>query len=427
MSDQVQVRGSGRAELTLSKGWVQGIALVMVFGFFVMGTLALRTYSDSMPLPQRVTGPDGTVIYTAADVTAGQQTFLRRGLQQYGSVMGHGGYLGPDYTAEYLRISVEHIKTELAGSGQQEPSEAAKQMLRENRYDEASGELVFTAEQVSAFEDATEYYADYFGTDSTKFGLLPQVITNPREIHELTAFFSWSAWAAAAQRPGQGLLLHQQLAAGTTASATGRPPNMVVWAGLSLTLCWPGGACCSRRYGRWGDRSGWRGRRAAESVVPAARRGAVTPAQRSTAWFFFVVAALVLAQDSWAARLGALPGGREHLLRHRPGAGAALQPAPHLARAVVAVLGGGGVPRRRHLPRADHLGPGAAAAARLAYALLGALVIVVVGSLAGEALGMLRLDWAKGSILFGAQGWEYLDLAAVLAGACWWSACSCGS
>ena len=93
MSDQVQLEGSRRAELTLSKGWVQGVALVMVFGFFVMGVLALRTYTDSMPLPQRLTGPNGQVVYTAADVTAGQETFLRRGLQQYGSVMGHGGYL----------------------------------------------------------------------------------------------------------------------------------------------------------------------------------------------------------------------------------------------------------------------------------------------------------------------------------------------
>jgi nitric oxide reductase subunit B len=202
LSDQAQVKGSDRAELSLSKGWVQGVALVMVFGFFVMGVLALRTYTDSMPLPVRVTGPGGGVVYTGADVTAGQQTFLRRGLQQYGSVMGHGGYLGPDYTAEYLRISAEHIKGELSISGRQEPSEAVKQMLRENRYDEASGELVFTAEQVSAFEDATRHYADFFGTDSTKYGLIPGVISDPQEIHELTAFFSWTAWASAAERPG---------------------------------------------------------------------------------------------------------------------------------------------------------------------------------------------------------------------------------
>ena len=60
MTEQLEHAGpSGRAELNLSKGWVQGIALVMVFGFFVMGMLALRTYTDSMPLPDRVIGADG--------------------------------------------------------------------------------------------------------------------------------------------------------------------------------------------------------------------------------------------------------------------------------------------------------------------------------------------------------------------------------
>src|SRR5690606_21797609 len=116
--------------------WVQGIALVMVFGFFVMGLLALRTYTDSMPLPENVVDGSGETVYTRADITAGQQIFLRRGLQQYGSVMGHGGYLGPDYTAEYLRLSSEQINDDLRASGEQDPTEVTKQMLRENRYDE---------------------------------------------------------------------------------------------------------------------------------------------------------------------------------------------------------------------------------------------------------------------------------------------------
>ena len=29
--------------------------------------------------------------------------FLNNGLMEYGSVLGHGAYLGPDYTADYLR------------------------------------------------------------------------------------------------------------------------------------------------------------------------------------------------------------------------------------------------------------------------------------------------------------------------------------
>ena len=38
----------------IGKGWVQGVALVMIFGFFVMGILAYRTYAASMPMPDKV-------------------------------------------------------------------------------------------------------------------------------------------------------------------------------------------------------------------------------------------------------------------------------------------------------------------------------------------------------------------------------------
>ena len=40
-------------ETLIGKGWVQGVALVMIFGFFVMGLLAYRTYTASMPMPKQ--------------------------------------------------------------------------------------------------------------------------------------------------------------------------------------------------------------------------------------------------------------------------------------------------------------------------------------------------------------------------------------
>ncbi|WP_238008562.1 cbb3-type cytochrome c oxidase subunit I [Dactylosporangium sp. AC04546] len=408
MPDQAQVNGSSRAELRLSKGWVQGVALVMVFGFFVMGVLALRTYTDSMPLPKRVTGPGGEVVYTGADVTAGQQIFLRRGLQQYGSVMGHGAYLGPDYTAEYLRISADHIRAELAASGQQEPAEAAKRMLRENRYDEASGELVFTAEQVAAFRDAIRYFAGFFATDSTKYGLLPEVITDPQEIHQLTAFFSWTAWASAAQRPGHDYSYTNNW---PPEPRVGNSPtaDIVVWSGLSLTALLVGLGALFALYGRWSRNIGWH---AAEQPTLAFRQPGevqITRTQKVTAWFFFVVAALFLAQ----ALLG---GAVEHyradlstffgidLARVLPfnlartwhvqlalfWTAAAFLAAGIFLTPIIA----GREPRRQHW---------------LAWGLLGALVVVVVGSLAGEAVSIFGADWAKGSIFFDQQ-WEYLDL-----------------
>ncbi|MDI6912072.1 cbb3-type cytochrome c oxidase subunit I [Nocardioides sp.] len=396
------------SELNLSKGWIQGIALVMVFGFFVMGMLAARTYTDSMPLPDRVVGADGQTVYTGDDVTAGQQLFLRRGLQEYGSIVGHGGYLGPDYTAEYLRLSAEDIKDSLTEAGTQDPAEATSAMLRENRYDEDTGELVFTPEQVAAFDAIEQHYADFFGEDSTKYGLIPRVITDKQEIHELTAFFSWTAWAAAAERPGH------------TYSYTNNWPSeprvdnaptadIVVWSGLSLVALLGGLGGLFALYGRWSRQIGWH---ATEQPALAFRQPGeveITPAQKVTAYFFFVVALLFLGQSL-------LGGAIEHYRADLAGFFgidlARVLPfnlartwhvqlslfwtaASFLAAGIfLAPIISGREPRKQHL---------------LAWGLLVAVAIVVFGSLAGEAFSVFGADWAKGSIFFDQQ-WEYLDL-----------------
>ena len=112
---------------------MQAVALVLLFGFFVMGLLAYRTYDAKPPIPSRVVDETGQTLYTAADVQAGQEVFLHNGLMQYGSVYGHGAYLGPDFTADYLhRLALEMRR---AYGDTPEAAERVRQELRENRYD----------------------------------------------------------------------------------------------------------------------------------------------------------------------------------------------------------------------------------------------------------------------------------------------------
>src|SRR5919107_1486112 len=80
--------GTGRRELLVSKGWLQAVALVVLFGFFVLGLLAYRAYSGQPPIPDRVVDPSGRVVFTGEGVTAGQGVFLKNGLMQYGSICG---------------------------------------------------------------------------------------------------------------------------------------------------------------------------------------------------------------------------------------------------------------------------------------------------------------------------------------------------
>ena len=267
----------------------------MVFGFLVMGMLAARTYTDSMPLPQRVVGPDGQTLFTEQQVTAGQQIFLRRGLQQYGSVMGHGGYLGPDYTAEYLRLSSDHVGQELRDSGAPDPTEAVVEMMRTNRYDEGSGTLQFTAEQVSAFEQVRAYYADFFGTDSTEHGLIPQVITDPQEIHDLTAFFAWTAWASAAEREGHDYSYTNNWPPEERVDNT-PTADILVWSAMSLIALLAGLGALFALYGRWSRKIGWHAAEAPSLAFRQPGEVAITPSQKATAWFFLVVAVLFLGQ-----------------------------------------------------------------------------------------------------------------------------------
>lgn len=186
----------------IGKGWLQGVALVMIFGFLVMGILAYRTYTAAMPMPDKVVSESGQLLFTGDYITRGQELFQSRGLLQYGSVLGHGAYLGPDYTAEYLRMATNDVADQLRGQGVTDPRDRVVTEFRTNRYNADTRTLVFTDRQAAAFEHIQSHYAAYFSENSTKYGLLPQFITDKAQIRDLTAFYAWTAWAAAAERPG---------------------------------------------------------------------------------------------------------------------------------------------------------------------------------------------------------------------------------
>jgi nitric oxide reductase subunit B len=405
------VRGTESKTMLVSKGWVQAVALVLLFGFFVMGLLAYRTYTDSMPQPKQVVDDSGQVVYTGEDITLGQQLFLRRGLMQYGSIVGHGAYLGPDYTAEYLRHSATSALKDLQESGVQDPRGALVEEFRTNRYDEKTGVLRLTDRQVTAFEEAKTYYAQFFGDDSTANGLVPNLITDPQEVQQLTAFFAWTAWAAAAERPG---LAYSYTNNWPPEPLVNNAPTaeVIVWSVLSLVVLLGGVGALFAVYGRWSQKIGWQSSDAPSISFRQPGDVLVTPAQKATAWFFFVISLLFLAQTLLGA---AAEHYRADILDFFGFDLAQLLPfnlartwhlqlslfwtaAAFLAAGIfLAPFISGREPRRQSW---------------LAYGLLGAIALVVVGSMLSEALSIHGVSWAKDSPIFDQQ-WEYLDLPRV--------------
>ena len=317
---------------------------------------------------------------------AGQSIFLRNGLMEYGSVFGHGAYLGPDFTAEYLhRAALSSIET-YGGDNSDSPRGRTIEEFKTNRYDKSTGTLVYTDAQVRAFEEYRRTTASFFGEPTTKFGLRPHAIRDSEQIRQLTAFFSWTAWAASAARPGHTIPTPITGRRSRWSAITPRrTPSCGACSRSPLSSAAP--ACSLPRSAAGISRGGMDGSsRACRSALPTT--SLLTPAQNACAWFFLIMAALFLAQTM-------LGGASEHyradlqtffgidLGRWLP---FNIVRTWHLQLSIFWVstsyLAAGiflAPMITGHEPRGQKL---------LAYALLGALVIVVVGSLGGEFAGM---------------------------------------
>jgi len=104
------VAPAGRRSIVISPLWLQATILTFIVGFSIMGYLALRVYEDHAPVPGKVVSQTGDLIFTRDDIHQGQQAFLTYGWMEYGSVYGHGAYLGPDFTADYLHRQALEMK-----------------------------------------------------------------------------------------------------------------------------------------------------------------------------------------------------------------------------------------------------------------------------------------------------------------------------
>src|SRR5262249_32764514 len=137
----------GKRELLISKGWIQAVIVVGLFSFFILGILAYRTYTDVPPIPSKVVSTSGQSLFNGEDITAGQEVFLKNGLMQYGSIFGHGAYLGPDFTADYLHRAALISVDQYGGSSSDSARQKTIADFKANQYDEASKTLTFSAAQ----------------------------------------------------------------------------------------------------------------------------------------------------------------------------------------------------------------------------------------------------------------------------------------
>ena len=198
----------------LSRRWKYAVVATFVFGFAVLMLLTSKAYQNAPPIPARVVDTSGAVVFTGDDIRHGQEVFLKYGLMDNGTIWGHGGYLGPDFGAAVLHdwalaVAEQHAQAQESTtyaelSAQQRAAVDAEvaQLLKINRYDVRTATLTVLPAGASVFQAEIGRWTSYFHDPKGNGGLPVDFITNPQELHDLTSFFTWAAWASVAERPG---------------------------------------------------------------------------------------------------------------------------------------------------------------------------------------------------------------------------------
>ena len=98
--------------MTPKKLWLT-LAAVILGSFAVLCFYGVEIFREMPPFPNKVVTESGETLFEGQDIKDGQNVWQSIGGQTVGSVWGHGAYVAPDWTADYLHRESELMLAEL--------------------------------------------------------------------------------------------------------------------------------------------------------------------------------------------------------------------------------------------------------------------------------------------------------------------------
>ena len=400
-------------------------SLIGVLGvtFCLLGWFGHEIYRQAPPIPAQVQSVDSETLFRADDILDGQTAWQSIGGMQLGSIWGHGAYQAPDWTADWLHRELlawlDLAAQQNYGKVYQDIDDDQQALLRHQLKREyrgnrlVNGTLVLSDRRIQAIAQTAAYYHALFGNDASlhhsreSFAMKENTLPDATRRQQLTQFFFWTAWAAATERDGQSATFTNNWPHEPLIDNHPTAENMV-WSIVSIVVLLAGIG-----FLVWG----WaflRNHEEGEPKVPAQDPLSLiklTPSQKALGKYLLLVGALFGFQ--------VLMGG---LTAHYTVEGQDFYGLPlskwfpysltrtwHLQSAMFWIATG-------FLAAGLFLAPFINGGKDPKWQKIGvdvlfwALVLVVVGSYAGNFLAIAQLMPAQWSFWLGHQGYEYVDL-----------------
>lgn len=390
--------------------------------FLVLIIFGVEIYRTAPPFPTKIVVSDGEVLYEGQDIKDGQNVWQSMGGQTVGSIWGHGAYIAPDWNADYLHRETEMLLELFAqkdgktykGLPEDEQAKYLVQLrkeLRTNTYDAASGVITFSPERAQVARALADYYTKLFMDDPSmdhvrkSYAIPKSAIKDPARMAQMNAFFTWTTWVCSTNRPGSDVTYTNNW---PYEPVIGNKPStsLQMWSGFSVLMLLFGVGLlvyyhASNKEKEESDR------------LPASdpMRGLKpTPSMRATLKYIWIVSLLILVQmvaGVITAHYGVEGGGffglpLDLILPQ------AISRSWHVQLAIFWIA-------TSWLATGLYIAP-AVSGQEPKYQRLGvnvlfiALLILVLGSLAGQWFGVMQKLGLVENFYFGHQGYEYLEL-----------------
>lgn len=403
------------------KLWL-GLAVLLCVSFAVLLRVGGEIHRVMPPIPGAVVTTDGKTIYTRADIEKGRQVWQSIGGHQLGSIWGHGSYVAPDWTADWLHrealawLDIEANRNTSRAYGELAPHEQVvfvsrlEPRIRANTYDAQTDTVTVPTDRAAAIATVARHYTALFGNDPDllelrkAYAMKNGTVTDAANREALTAFIWWSAWSAVTERPGKNISYtnnwpHEPLVGNVP------PSHLLLWTVFSVLFLIAGIALLGWHHARHREE-----KPVALPVSDPLAMIRITPSMKATAKYFWLVLALFLVQ----ILLGAITA--HYQVEGQDAYGFALSEILpysltrtwHTQLAVLwiasAWLGMGlyiGPAISGHEPKYQRFG---------VNFLFVCLLIIVVGAFTGQWLAVMQKLGLARNFWFGHQGWEYVDM-----------------
>lgn len=202
------------------KLWFMLLA-VLLTTFTILGYMGSEVYKKAPPYPEKFVTSSGETFISKDDILAGQTAWQTTGGMEVGSILGHGAYQAPDWTADWLHRELvawlditaqqEHGKKfdELNHEQQAVLKARLSDEYREKGRVRDDGTVLLSDTRVKAIEAVAPYYITLYGDDPSMvttrehFAMKNNTLPSEEARKKLTNFFFWTAWSASANRPGE--------------------------------------------------------------------------------------------------------------------------------------------------------------------------------------------------------------------------------